>query len=105
VEGTVLQVVSIAVAGVAAALTATNVLAKLLTQFMTVLAKARSLKKEIAGTRSKRKRPVKKMRRIEDKEIHEKFVQMQHLLKEGRSQEAEEIFRRVRPSGLSEEVD
>lgn len=95
-DGTALQVVSI-VAGVAAALTATNIAANLVAEAAKTITRMQKIKKSLLKTTSKKKYSANRTRRIEEEEIHEKFLQMQHLLKEGKSEEAEEIFRRANP--------
>jgi hypothetical protein len=95
VEGTTLQVVSI-VAGVAAALTATNVVTNLVAETAKAIARVQTIKKSLLQTPSKKRYSTKRTHRIEEDETHEKFLQIQRLLKEGKSREAEEIFRRAK---------
>jgi hypothetical protein len=95
VEGTVLQVVSIAVAGVAA-LTATRAVSNLFFEISKMIATMRRTQQLMKQTR-----PTRKIRRIKkEEEIHKQFLHMQHLLKEGKSEEAEQIFRRAKPPGV-----
>lgn len=86
------QILGILAASIAA-LISTKLVSKTLGEMITLLSMLKRTLDSKKDTNLRRR--VRRRANLDESETHEKFLQIQRLLKEGKNKEAEEVFRRV----------